>query len=387
MSIDKDPFPLPTRARKLVEAAPFPPAETGEFHTPFLHANAQVLRSQGGAFFVRPLVVDANVLRNDLLRAQREGRATALLDAGASGSVPLYCAPNVPAEVDEHLPEWQPNGALLEEARQIWTTHYLTVLRVVELPEKSLLTADEGRRIQELAMVDTDDIATATLAILLNAPVLTEDRPVLRAVYGDVADLEARAQWLRSALAGRALGEADFVVGGGLTLANALANVTVMGVRGTVSALRRMPPAGVIAVVLAFGVAAARSREPISERLRILGQAIARLTNDIQPLLEDWRVDRAAAAAHLLSMAPSPAPTTGDQEWHRMPRGVLERASIEIMARLMTATAHQLAPRLGTLPVPQGEAKVRAVLRAEACFHPLPRGRWQLGRPHWASLR
>lgn len=72
-----DPLPLPTRARTLTDSGPIQPSDTGEFVTPFLHANAHVLRSQGGAFFVRPLVVDTNTLQNDLLRAQRQQRATA----------------------------------------------------------------------------------------------------------------------------------------------------------------------------------------------------------------------------------------------------------------------------------------------------------------------
>lgn len=304
-----------------------------------------------------------------------------LLDAGASGSVPLYCAPHVPNEVAEHLSRWQADEELLRNAQWIWERHYLVVLRIVEIGDAPPLTDDETRRVGGLAAEDPDDVSTAILALLLNAPVLSEDRAVLRAVYGDTADLEERAQWLRSALAGRALGEADFIVGGGVTLANALTSVTVISVSETVKALRRMPPAGLAAAALAFGFAVARSKESISNRLQILGQAIVRIADEIQPVLQAWQLDRAAAAAHLLSATPSPAPLTGVQNWHHMNRGVLTRACVEVLARVGPMSARQLAERLPSLPVAQGEAKVRASLRNESYFHPLPRGRWQLGHP------
>ena len=69
----------------------------------------------GGAFtgdiLLRPppVVVDANVLRNDILYACRTGRRTVLVTAANAG-LRLFCAEHVYEEVIEHSSDWAAEG-------------------------------------------------------------------------------------------------------------------------------------------------------------------------------------------------------------------------------------------------------------------------------------
>jgi hypothetical protein len=63
------------------------------------------------------------------------------------------------------------------------------------------------------------------------------------------------------------------------------------------------------------------------------------------------------------------------------PRALLTRAVLVVLTHATggPSSAAELADMVWDLPVAHGEAKVRAVLRAEPCFTPASPGRWQLG--------
>lgn len=372
-SLNTDPLPGPGRGR------PLESSHTGEFAISLIEENACPSRPSVAPLSVRPLVVDSNILRNDLLRANRTRTQSALLWAGSGGGARLFCGANVPVEVDEHLPEWEPEPVKLASAQRVWEQHYLPILRVVDVGDNPPLTDAERLRVEELRDKDSDDVPTAILSLALNAPVLSTDRALLEAVYGSKTDHKIYADWLRSVLAGRALGEADDFLEGGLILANTFSQLTIGSVSATAQALQRMPATGKVAAAIAFGLVVVKSQDRIDSRLRVLWQGIVKTAQRIQPVIEDWQRDRSAAATHLSSV--TPYPDAGHQPWLEVSAGALSRASMHTLARCAPASARRLAELLPWLPGAQGEAKVRSLLREEPYFHRLTGGRWQLGRP------
>jgi predicted nucleic acid-binding protein len=150
---------------------------------------------------VFPLVIDANVLRDEILRTVRKGQRTILWTATNSGVFRLFCAEHVVEEVEEHLERWATKKKLdIEAARRAWVDFYRPLLRVVEVAS-DLTSLEESERLQALATRggphgDPDDVPTATLALLIGAPLLSKDNNALRAVYGDDFDRTAHKQWL-----------------------------------------------------------------------------------------------------------------------------------------------------------------------------------------------
>ena len=57
-----------------------------------------------------PVVVDANVLRSDILRACRTEQRTVLVTAAIAGLLRLFCAEHVYHEVIEHSGDWTAVG-------------------------------------------------------------------------------------------------------------------------------------------------------------------------------------------------------------------------------------------------------------------------------------
>ena len=99
----------------------------------------------GGAFtgdiLLRPppVVVDANVLRNDILYACRTGRRTVLVTAANAGFLRLFCAEHVYEEVIEHSSDWAADGQVTRDAfLRRWLLEYLPLIRVVQIGEGHL---------------------------------------------------------------------------------------------------------------------------------------------------------------------------------------------------------------------------------------------------------
>jgi hypothetical protein len=62
-----------------------------------------------------PVVLDANVLRNDIRRACRTGQGTVLITAANAGLLRLFCAEHVYQEVIEHSGDWTAAGPVNRE--------------------------------------------------------------------------------------------------------------------------------------------------------------------------------------------------------------------------------------------------------------------------------
>ena len=106
-----------------------------------------------------PVVVDANILRDDILRVCRTGQRTALVTAANAGVLRLFCAEHVFAEVVKHSGDWAASVPVTRERflRQ-WLLEYLPLLRIVEIDEGHLAWLDpaELTRINCLASPDQD---------------------------------------------------------------------------------------------------------------------------------------------------------------------------------------------------------------------------------------
>jgi predicted nucleic acid-binding protein len=369
-----DPIPLPTRAQPLADLAIRYPSASGEFPEPFL------LSVGPNDSAPRHTVLDANVIRDDLLKACRTSQTTALLESGARGGLRVYCAEHVPDEVDEHLPEWV-SAIDLTEAKRVWELCYVPLLRVVDVPRDPPLTTDEWTRINVLREKDPDDVPTAILTLLINSPVASKDKPLLRAVYGGDADIDQLAEWLPRILAGRTIAEADQIIAAGVTLSNALASVAVGTIAEAVAGLRRMPKSGRTAAAIALALAVLTYREAATRQLRVLARAVLQIAGELEPSLQTWQVDRIEASKFLLQSMPAPAGF--DEPDYEDVSGTLERSSLQVLASSVPLSAAAISTRLPPAVMPRSTAKVREVLRLRPYFHSLSRGRWQLGRPRF----
>ena len=193
------------------------------------------LANEAGAFpstlipLVFPIVVDANVIRSEIIRMARYGTRTILASAASYGVLRLYCARHVVQEINEHCDEWADQAGLdAQLVRTVWRETHMRLLRWVDLPLVQLYSQQEISRLRVLAHKttgDPDDVPTALLALLLDAPLLSKDKKPLVAVYGEDFDYDAHTEWLDNLRAGGdmgPLGEAmrlTVMVGGGISLA------------------------------------------------------------------------------------------------------------------------------------------------------------------------
>lgn len=160
----------------------------------------------------RPLVVDANVFYGEVLRLARDPGDTKLLTLARLGFLHVLVAQHVADEVDEHLEEWsRARGLSYETALHRWTDDLRPIITVVDLPIShvvDLLTTAETERVTVLAEShrrsegDGDDVPTAVLALILQAPLLSKDAAPLRAVYGTETGRDLHADYLKALTAG-----------------------------------------------------------------------------------------------------------------------------------------------------------------------------------------
>jgi hypothetical protein len=112
----------------------------------------ECLVSQGafpGGILLRPppVVVDANVLRNDILRACRTGQRTVLVTAANAGLLRLFCARHVYDEVIDHSGDWTVGGPVTRDAfLRRWLLEYLPLIRVVPVGKGQQAPAHGLRR-------------------------------------------------------------------------------------------------------------------------------------------------------------------------------------------------------------------------------------------------
>lgn len=329
-----------------------------------------------------PVVVDANVLRNDILRACRTGRRTVLVTAANAGLLRLFCAEHVYLEVIEHSGDWTATGAVTRDAfLRRWLLEYLPLIRVVTIGEGYLSWLDpaELARIRRLAEPgqDPDDVPSAVLALLLEAFFLSEDAKPLRAVYGD-ADLVKHREWVSILKAGGDAGE----LGKTFTLA---VNLTTLAGHGLASGTRRIAAATSPWLLVAAGLGAAwwYNKRPASTRQRVASMAESFLTCVLGAAIAYEEVQ-----GQFIKAAPK-TPGWASLAAVLPPAAVLGRACLHTLARSpgCDRSAAELAGELPFLGVAQGEVKVRQVLRDAGPFTEVWRGRWQAGQAALALLR
>jgi predicted nucleic acid-binding protein len=321
-----------------------------------------------------PVVVDANILRNDILRACRTGQRTVLVTAANAGLMRLFCAEHVYREVAEHAGDWTVDGPVTRtDFLRRWIAEYLPLIRIVTIGEGHLgwLTPAELARVQHLARPDQDpdDVPSATLALLMQAFFLSGDRKALRAVYGD-ADLSEHSQWVSILKAGGDAGELSKL----FTLTVNL--ITVAG-QGLIGGARRLADAtspwllvgAGFALAVWYAWAPARTRQ----RVAAAGRAVLMSAAGAVTVYEEvrQRFERAAP----------PPPDWKSMAASNPPGAVLGRACLHTLGRSAGSdrSAAELAADLPWIGVAQGEDKVRHTLRDATCFTEVWQGRWQAG--------
>jgi predicted nucleic acid-binding protein len=329
-----------------------------------------------------PVVLDANVLRNDIRHACRKGQRTVLVSAANAGFIRLFCAEHVYREVIEHSGDWTATGPVTRDAfLSRWLLEYLPLIRIVPIGDEQTgwLGQAELERVRHLARSDQDpdDVPSAVLSLLLGAFFLSEDGKPLRAVYGD-ADLVGHRDWVNVLKAGGDAGQ----LGKTITLA---ANLTALAAHGLASGARRIAAATSpwVLVAAAFVAAGWYLNRPASTRQQVNSAAKSVVTGVLGAALAYQEVqDRFTSAA----------PSTPD--WASLaaelpPAAVLGRACLHTLARSpgCDRSAAELTRELPYLGIAQGEAKVRQLLRGAGPFTEVWRGRWQAGHAARVLLR
>lgn len=333
---------------------------------------------------VFPVVVDANALRDDLLRVAAGRPRTLMLNAANSGVLRLYCAAHAVEEVDEHLEEWSAKRRLDPAVvRAVWRSEFAPLLRCVDVPA-GLTTAVEQQRLDYLGLppetsryCDPDDAPTATLALLMNAPLLSKDKAPLRAVYGEPYDHVAHAQWLEQL---RAVGDLG-PLGRLNSAVDSFLGLAASGLfQGVAAASRRVPwPWLVVGAVAAAGafhyLVTPETRQRVTTAL---GAGLASAGATVMEVVNA----REAARQQFESLLPV-QPGWDEVVANRGTEAALTRASLFHLARSPQndLSASELAEVLlrHTDGFPRGEAKVRAALRREPAFDEPYRGRFQAG--------
>jgi predicted nucleic acid-binding protein len=326
---------------------------------------------------VPPVVADANVLCRDIFRACRQQGHTVLVNAVNAGMMRLYGARHVIDEVDEHAEEWcEEEGMPVDKFLDRWETNYVPLIRLVDIQD-GLLSPAEQERIDLLdhgppELWDPDDVPTATLALQLGAFLLSQDAKLLRAVYGPDADFERHYNWLTVLRGGSDAGvtgemsqsmvEAMAMVGGGV----------FMGLKWVWNVLS---PAALVALGITGAVVAYRASPETRHKVLRTGGTIMETVSELRKWCEAANADFLRAAPEIPTWAALTRTSSLD--------AVLTRACLHTLARspMTDRSAVELTADLPRLPVPQGEAKVRAVLRTGSCFEIAYRGRWQVGVP------
>jgi predicted nucleic acid-binding protein len=286
------------------------------------------------------------------------------------GLVRLFCCQHVIDEVAEHATEWTAGSEISREAfLRRWLLEYMPLLRVLQDDQVSqtLLTPDETNRIEKLRFVDPDDVPSVTLALILGAFYLSDDKRALRAVYGPEANLWRHGELLELLKAGGDAGE----LGQMLQVVTGL--IRGLGSAGLRNASQRVGPSGVI---LAGGLAFVGYRRLSAETRATVARGVTTGLAALAEAYVEWQTHLRAfrRASPALPSWEFMAETNASSD-------VLTRACLHTLARIgaSNCSAAELKTWLPELPVPQGEAKVRQILRTSPGLFEAWYGRWQVG--------
>lgn len=315
---------------------------------------------------VMPVVVDANVLIEDLLRVA-DGKHSSLLLSALLGSARLYATEAILGEVDEHLPGVAAKKARdVPHLREVLQQQYLPNLRLVDVSD---LTSEDDR-VQALELEDPDDVDAAKLAILLSPSfLLTASKDHLRHGLGVIFDpSEGRTGWTFGAVALQDRGLIIGVLTGGTGSVLGAGYAGMLAVDGlkAVSSNERLMTAG---LVLLVGIALALALSP---RARTRA---AELANSVGAIA----ADAAAAVARGVGTA---------IDWSEEARALFEQNAIRRPASDtdLERVARTLAVSRPGVSVAELRAvqpdipNVNALLASSRMFVQVGQGRWALGR-------
>ena len=327
-------------------------------------------------YLVPPIVVDANVLRNDILYSCCKDHRTTLVTATNAGFLRMFCAEHVIEEVNEHSQRWAReggiDGALFLDR---WQGEYLPLLRCVDVPS-GLLTESEAGEIARLERIDPDDVPSATLARLLGAFYLSEDKTALEAVYGPELDFKIHHAWVDAIR----YGSNSAQIAGVSQTALIVPAILGEGLFGAGRFLYSKSPwlfVGTILVIGGFGYLAWRSEQDkvkgalasLADGLLAIGETVTAFRNyalrcqdaflRVFPIVPNWQ-----------DMLGS---LDGDQV---LVRHCLHSLAREPRGHLSAAEMHEGIP----FYVKGQQNTVRKALREYPCFQEVRRGRWQVGR-------
>ncbi|MDA8102635.1 MAG: hypothetical protein M0Z34_06700 [Nitrospiraceae bacterium] len=345
---------------------------------PITHADA--VGEFPAAAVARPpsIVLDANVLRNDILYACRRGGRTTLITAANQQAVRLYCAEHVAEEVEEHALEWcEENGENVSTFLATWRTTYLPLIRVVTDPPEDLLLPDEADRVEKLKSPidgDPDDVPSAVLAILLGAVYLTTDAKAAKAAYGMGRDPDELKKWLDILRAGGDAGQ----LGVAFEMSLLVVGTPIMGIASAYGALTKSWPmlARVLIAVGLLGLAAwgvSKLDDDTRDALMELASAIASFAGAM--------MGERAGALRLIENATVAVPPPDAEGANLSKRRLVARRLIRELARSRAGclTVASLAVQIRADGLRVSENTVRSVLRTYPCFDETYRGWWQVG--------
>lgn len=326
----------------------------------------------GAVAEVPPIVLDACVLRDDILHSCSRGR-TVLTNAANEGFLRLFVARHVLEEVERHSERWAADARVPHEGfLERWRSDYLPLIHLVSVPRDAteMLTPAEMSRISRLMVQDASDVPSAVLSLLLGGLHLSVNGHALRAVYGVDVDMDEHRQWLGALSAGADSGELKLMAQSSIVSVALIATGLDAGLRR----LLRAPAPIVMGAGAAAGLLLIVGTSPVTKEG--LKSAIAAAAT---ALVEGARL-HAESSAHFEAFVP-PMPSWPEIAEACDPLAVLARACVYALARAKVSdhSAVEVADLIPPLPVAQGSAKVRQVLRCQPCFKEIYRGRWQVG--------
>ena len=293
-----------------------------------------------------------------------------------------YCARHVANEIYEHCNEWAEQARLDPKLmRNVWEETHMRLLRLVDLPPVLLYSQEEVSRLRVLAhntCGDPDDVPTALLSLLLDAPLLSKDRKPLIAVYGEDFDYDAHTEWLDNLRAGgdlAPLGEVmkvTIMLGGG---------VGVAGFESVRAIVKKVPWPILLGLIVAGGIAYTKLVSP--ELKRKIADGVKSAATVSLEVFSEFGVTYVDAHSTFQQLnAPSSAPSQLEESG-LTPDILLIRTCLYHLARIPQSevSAVELSQFLrDRVDIPCGEKKVRAVLRDNPSFAEVYRGRFQLGQ-------
>ncbi|MCL2612356.1 MAG: PIN domain-containing protein [Nocardioidaceae bacterium] len=326
---------------------------------------------------VPAIVVDANVLRKDVLYACRTGRRTTLVNAARAGLFRLFCAGHVASEVLKHHERWSGEGKI-DAARftDVWVRDYAPLLHLIPSPPEGLKTHAEEARLAALRAKDPDDVPSATLALILGAFYLSEDGPATTAVYGERRHNDELRAWKNALSAG---GDAG-TIALGLQTTVVLVDALRSGLIGIAALTTRGVPVWLKGLLLAgvAGVGGYQLHKLDSSQRRRTVDALKGLAAFGGAVALEY-----TEAGVKLDRVYAPRPDLSVLMQERGADAALHRATLQILAtsRSNWLSAAEIAASPSLLQVAQAEKKVRRLLRAQSSAIEIGRGRWQLGEP------